>query len=367
MSGTSMDGLNVCAVDISRNSDGIEITNPVCKSYAYTQEFKEYLRAVVNGSTAAVCQANFTIGKEYAALTGRFLSEHNFATDSIDLIGTHGQTIWHISRKATLQIGEPSLLSEAFAIPVVSDFRVRDIAAGGTGAPLVPYIDYLLFKKLQKTLLILNIGGIANFTIIPRSVRTIDEVFALDSGPGNILCDILVKIITGGVQNCDIDGRLALRGTIRQDILKELKEHPYIQAPLPKSTGPEVFGADLVWQIITRFHIEPVQYYDLLATFSRFTAEAIYLNYAKFFADKYPLDEIIASGGGVHNPVLMEHLRQLFGSVGINPPDIYGVPGDGKEALAFAMLAALYVWQIPGNVPNVTGARHTVVLGKLTL
>jgi len=367
MSGTSMDGLNVCVVDISRNASGVEIANPVCTGYTYNQEFKEYLHAVVSGSTAAVCQANFAIGREYAGIVRRFLHEHNISVASVDLVGSHGQTVWHIDRQATLQIGEPSMISEAFDVPVVSDFRVRDIAAGGTGAPLVPFIDFLLFKKFQKTFMVLNLGGIANFTIVPRGSKTIDEVFALDTGPGNILCDTLVKIITGGVQNCDTDGRLARRGTIRGDILQELREHPYIKAPLPKSTGPEVFGPDLVWQIIARHRIEPIQYYDLLATFSRFSAEAVFLNYQQFFTGKYPLDEIIASGGGVHNPVIMEHLQELFSPVAICSPEAYGIPGDGKEALAFAMLSALYVWQIPGNVPNVTGARHPVVLGKLTL
>jgi anhydro-N-acetylmuramic acid kinase len=169
------------------------------------------------------------------------------------------------------------------------------------------------------------------------------------------------------VQNFDENGRLAQRGTIRPDILQELQAHPYVKAPFPKSTGPEVFGVDLIWQIIAKYRIEPVQYYDLLATFSRFSAEAVYTNYHQFFADKYPLDEIIASGGGVHNPVIMEHLQTLFAPVKIARPEAYGIPADGKEALAFAMLAALFVWQISGNVPNVTGARHPVVLGKLTL
>lgn len=362
-----MDGLDVCALDIFRNADGIHIDNPICSEYSYNQEFKDYLRTVVNGTTAAVCQANFTIGREYALIVQRFLQDNKIAAGSIDLIGSHGQTVWHIDRQATLQIGEPSLLAETFNIPVVSDFRVRDIAAGGSGAPLVPYVDYLLFKKYQKTFLILNIGGIANFTIIPRDVKSINEVFALDTGPGNILCDVLVKIITGGVQNCDTDGRLARRGTIRPDILQELRGHPYIKAPFPKSTGPEVFGSDLVWQIIAKYRIEPVQYYDLLATFSRFTAEAININYRQFFAEKYPLDEIIASGGGVYNPVIMEHLQELFSPVEIHSPETYGISGDGKEALTFAVLAALYIWQIPGNIPNVTGASHPAVLGKLTL
>ncbi len=367
MSGNSMDGLDVCAVDIARTVDGVNISNLVYAVYPFTQEFKDYLHAVVNGTTAAVCQANFTIGREYAAILNRFLEDHDIAPEAVDLIGSHGQTVWHIDRQATLQIGESSVLAEAFSLPVVNDFRVRDIAAGGSGAPLVPFIDYLLFKKLRKTLLVLNIGGIANFTIIPRDARSIDEINALDSGPGNVLCDNLAKIITGGVQNFDENGRLAQRGTIRPDILQELQAHPYVKAPFPKSTGPEVFGVDLIWQIIAKYRIEPVQYYDLLATFSRFSAEAVYTNYHQFFADKYPLDEIIASGGGVHNPVIMEHLQTLFAPVKIARPEAYGIPADGKEALAFAMLAALFVWQISGNVPNVTGARHPVVLGKLTL
>lgn len=367
MSGTSMDGLDICLADISQNNDEIAIKLIKFSDYGYDPEFKKLLRQVPDGNTETVCRMNFIIASTYVELIRRFFHEHGVTAEEIDLIGSHGQTVWHEHRHSTLQIGEPAVLAEAFNIPVVSDFRVRDVAAGGSGAPLVPFLDYLLFKTFHKNLMILNIGGIANFTFIPANAKTIDAIYALDTGPGNSLIDISAELFSEGKQTFDQDGKIARSGSIRQDILDYLLEHPYIGASMPKSTGREIFGRNTIDDIIYKFALNASDYGDLTATVTRFTAESIFINYQQFFANNYSIDEIIVSGGGAENPVIMNHLKTLFADVPMKRSDDYGITGVAKESLAFALLAAATIWEIPGNVPNVTGARRPVVLGKITI
>ncbi|MCK4715940.1 MAG: anhydro-N-acetylmuramic acid kinase, partial [Candidatus Marinimicrobia bacterium] len=219
----------------------------------------------------------------------------------------------------------------------------------------------------RKNIMALNIGGIANFTMIPSDATGIDSIYALDTGPGNSLIDITAQMTSGGDMSFDKDGMIARSGTIRQDILDFLLNHPYISSPMPKSTGREIFGKELIDQIVGNFRLNRTDYADLVAIVTRFTAEAIFVNYRHFFADRYPLDVIIISGGGADNPVIIEHLKELFAGVPVHRSDNYGIQSDSKEAFAFAVLAAASVWGITGNVPNVTGAGHPVVLGKITL
>lgn len=368
MSGTSLDGLDLCLAEVSNRNGQVDATVKYFASYAFDADYREMLaRVIARGGAEDICRANFDTGRQYMGLIERFLDSYSIQPDKIDLIGSHGQTIWHIDGHSTLQIGEASLLAEALQLPVISDFRVRDIAAGGSGAPLVPFVDYLIFRKYQKNLLVLNIGGIANFTIIPRKAHSVADIYALDSGPGNSLIDIAVTIYTGGKKTFDEGGCFARQGRIRRKILTELMAHPYISRPCPKSTGREVFGREMVIQLIEQYRIEANAFPDLIATLTRFTAEAIYDNYRRFFRDSHPLDELVISGGGAQNPVIVKHLKNLFQGVKIANITEYGIPAGAKEALAFAILAACRVWDIPGNVPNVTGADHPVVLGKLTV
>lgn len=367
MSGTSIDGLDICLAKIAKNGGTMTVSEYRFSEYAYSAEFKAWLHRLPEANAESLCQANFTISETYVELINRFLRDHKISGREIDLIGSHGQTIWHVHRHSTLQLGEAAVLAEAFNIPVVSDFRVRDIAAGGSGAPLVPFMDFLLFRNVKKNRLVLNIGGIANFTLIPAGAMRVDEIYALDTGPGNSLIDLAVAMYTGGAQTFDRDGKIARAGRIRQDILSYLMEHSYIHAGLPKSTGREVFGKKMLTEIITRFELKKPEFPDLIATLTRFTAAAIYANYQQFFANKFTIAEIIASGGGIENPVMMEHLKAYFPAVSVKRSDDYGVKSAAKEALIFALLAAAAVWGIPGNVPNVTGAKHAVVLGKISL
>ena len=367
MSGTSMDGLDVCLSEVKRISTGVKASIIHFSSYPYSRVFKNYLMGNLSGTSKKICHANFEITRKWTEMIKMFLAENNLSMSDIDLIGSHGQTIWHIHGDSTLQIGEASVLAEQFNVPVVSDFRVRDVAAGGSGAPLVPYMDYLLFKDYGRTFLVLNIGGIANFTIVPKNAKSVDDIYALDTGPGVALIDAATFIVTDGEMTFDRDGKLAKNGKIREDILNNLMKHPYIKSPMPKSTGREVFGDHFVEEMIKSYHLNKENLCDLVATFTRFTAEAIYSNYEQFFAEKYPLDEIIVSGGGANNPVIMQHLKDIFCGAKISSADDYGINTDAKEAFAFAILAAHTIWGQAGNVPNVTGAKHPVVLGKITL
>jgi anhydro-N-acetylmuramic acid kinase len=367
MSGTSMDGLDICLAEIKRNNSEIDARVKHYSSYPYSTDFKKRLLQLPTAGTPEICQMNFKIAQLYVDLIQQFLDEFQLGVNTFDLIGSHGQTVWHIHRDSTLQIGEASVLAERFNVPVVSDFRVRDIAAGGSGAPLVPFLDFLVFKKYRKNMMALNIGGIANFTMIPSDAVGVDNICALDAGPGNSLIDITAQMTSGGDMSFDKDGMIARSGTIRLDILDFLLNHSYISSPMPKSTGREIFGKELIDQIVQKFRLSRTDYRDLVATVTRFTAEAIFANYRHFFADRYLLDEIIVSGGGADNPVIVEHLKELFAGVQVHRSDDYGIQSDSKEAFAFAVLSAASVWGITGNVPNVTGAGHPVVLGKITL
>jgi len=364
MSGSSMDGLDLCLTEIYRVSDGIDAKINKFTTIPYSPEFHAALASLLSGNTETICHMNFEIGRIWTEMIRQFFKQIGISEKEIDLIGSHGQTVWHIHGDSTLQIGEASLIVEEFRIPVIADFRVRDIAAGGSGAPLVPIVDYFMFRKYRKTYLILNLGGIANFTIIPSNARSVDDIYALDTGPGNSLIDLAIGIYTDGKKNYDQDGKIAASGQVNPEILAELMHHPYLQSPLPKSTGREVFGINYLQQILNRFTIKPESIPDLIATLTKFSAKAVHWNYMQFFSDQ-PLDEIVISGGGANNPVLVNHLRTMFAGTPVRNTIEYGIDGDAKEAFAFAILAALRVWGIPGNVPNTTGARRKVVLGKI--
>ena len=361
-----MDGLDICQVEIKLKGKNLDARMVNFASYQYGSEFKNYIEDKLTGQTQDICRANFDISRQWSKMVERFLNEYSIDKEDIDLIGSHGQTIWHEPGHSTLQIGEPAVLAEDLRIPVIADFRVNDVAAGGSGAPLVPFIDYLWFKKYKKTFLLLNIGGIANFTIIPEDAKSNHDIYALDTGPGNGLIDAAISFATQGKLTYDLDGEWAKAGEIDHNILEELHSHPYLEKAPPKSTGKEVFGSQFVKALIDKYKINSQDdFQNLIATLTRFTAETIFKGYKKFFADKYTIDEIVVSGGGARNPVIMQHLKELFEDAEFSSPHKYNLNIDAKESLAFAMLAALRIWEIPANVPNATGADRPVLLGKI--
>ena len=367
MSGTSMDGVDVAITELSGSGTDTKWEIKYFNSYPFENDMREQIKNSIEGGAEAVCRLNFDLGKEFSDSLGKALTESGIPPKELDLIGSHGQTIYHADGHSSLQVGEAAVLAETFGVPVVADFRVRDIAAGGNGAPLVPYVDYILFGKDGGKLL-LNLGGIANFTTIPSPCNSLDDINAWDTGPANMLMDLAAESISRGAQRLDGDGKYSAAGEVNSNWLSELMDHPYISKPPPKSTGREDFGEDYFNSLIVKFEIKSeASKLDFIATLTRFSAESIKFNFDEYANGENGITEVIASGGGTSNPVLMEHLGNLFSPMKVKMIDEYGIESDAKEAVAFAILANEFVAGADSNVPNVTGASRQVLLGKLTI
>jgi anhydro-N-acetylmuramic acid kinase len=345
MSGTSLDGIDVAIVEIR----GHAVETIGFQSTPYTPELRAEILGVSNTSTttAAISRLNFRLGERYARALLRATKRYG----AVELIGCHGQTIYHEGRSNTLQIGEAAVVAERTGVPVVSNFRARDIAAGGQGAPLVPFVDYLLFRHPKRRRIALNIGGIANLTVIPAAARPA-EVIAFDTGPGNMVIDTLARDFG---EPFDRGGKIAASGNVNVDLLKELMADPYYRRKPPKSAGREQYGAEFV----ARLKKSGLAPRDLVATATVLTAATIAMQV------RGPA-ELIASGGGVHNPQIMAHLAAFLPGVSISTSADHGIDPDAKEAIAFAILAHETWRRRPSNLPSATGARHAVILGDIT-
>lgn len=349
MSGTSLDGIDVAVVDITGRGWTKKVATVATASRPYPKRVRDALLGVSNRQThtAEISRLNFLLGELYAqAVLAAGAGE-------IELIGCHGQTIYHESGANTLQIGEAAVIAERTGVPVVSNFRARDIAAGGTGAPLVPYVDYLLFRHARRHRVAVNIGGIANITSIPAGASP-EDVLAFDTGPGNMVIDALVRKHTGALY--DRGGRIAARGAVQERLIRRLLQAPYYNAPPPKSAGREQYGDEFL------AHFEGLKPEDAIATATALTAASIAFGIGRFA--RGPVDDVIVSGGGAHNPRLMAYLAALLPSV--HPASDFGVDIDFKEAVAFAILAYETWHGRPSNLPSATGAGRAVILGDLT-
>ncbi len=352
MSGTSLDGIDVAVVDIRGRQFDV-----VCfRTFAYPKEVREDLLGVSNTEThtAQISRLNFELPELYA----RAVKRCGVPSDTIQLIGCHGQTIFH-GRNSTLQIGDGSVLAELTGIPVVSDFRPRDMAAGGNGAPLVPFLDYRLYRHAKLGRVALNIGGIANITAIPPAAGP-EDVIAFDTGPGNMVIDQLVAIHTQGAQKFDRGGSLAAKGRLNEKLLDTLLKSPFYRKKPPKSAGREQYGREFVDELIQTGLPIP----DLIATATALTPATIAAGIRRFV--KHQVDELIVSGGGMHNRSMMDYLRRFLPDVTLRTSNEFGIDGDAKEAIAFAVLAYETWNRRPSNVPSATGARRRVVLGKIS-
>jgi anhydro-N-acetylmuramic acid kinase len=349
MSGTSLDGIDVAVVEMP----GVKTLR--FYSVPYPKSLRERLLAVSNAvaHTGEISRLHFELGERYA----RALKQ----AGPIDLVGCHGQTIYHEGGRNTLQLGEAAVIAERTGVPVISNLRARDIAAGGQGAPLVPYADYMLFRHPRRTRIALNIGGIANITVIPAGAKP-ENVIAFDTGPGNMVMDALAKVATGGHLDYDRGGRIAGQGRIDRKLLDRLLRDPYYRRRPPKSAGREQYGAEFVESL--RKSGKPIE--DLLATATALTAATIAMGIRRSLPAANAPADLIASGGGVHNPRLMAQLAALLPGARIATSADFGVDPDAKEAIAFALLAYATWRGKPSNVPSATGARRSVLLGSVT-
>jgi anhydro-N-acetylmuramic acid kinase len=368
MSGTSLDGIAVAIVDIV----GRRIRPVAFHASPYPERVRKAILGVSNTTTttAQIARLHFLLGQLYADAVRETCRRTRIPAGSIELVGCHGQTIYHQGEPepflgkpvaATLQIGEAGVIAEQFNVPVISDFRARDVAAAGKGAPLVPYVDYLLFRHSRRGRVALNIGGIANITAIPPGAGP-ERVIAFDTGPGNMVMDALATELTGGRRHFDRDGRVAETGTVDRGLLDRLLADPYYRRQPPKTAGREQYGVEFVEKLKRTGLALP----DLIATATALTAASVAAGVEQFVKPCMRVDDLIASGGGVHNRTLMAYLQAFLPDVRVTRSDEFGIAADAKEAIAFAMMAYETYRQRASNLPSATGARHPVILGKLT-
>lgn len=371
MSGTSLDGIDVAIADIEGRGWNKRIATVAAGTTPYPAKVRQAILGVSNAGTHTreIARLHFLLGELYAEAVAGMCRRGGVPLESVELIGCHGQTIFHegapvryLGRRvaSTLQIGEPSVIAERTGIPVVADFRPRDIAAGGRGAPLVPYVDYLLFRHRRRCRVALNIGGIANITVIPGGGPP-ESVVAFDTGPGNMVIDALASHCTGGRLKYDRGGRLAANGRVRQELLEQLLADPYYRRKPPKTAGREQYGGEFAARLLgSGFRIE-----DLIATATALTAATVAEGIRRFAPASAREGDLIVSGGGAHNPRIMAYLAAFLPHMTVTASAQFGVDVDAKEAIAFAVLAYETWHGRPSNLPSATGARRAAVLGKV--
>ena len=376
MSGTSADGVDaaLCRIGGSGLSTRVELLAFLCRPYP--PQVRERLLALAGGGTGGsreLLSMGVLLGRLFVVACQEVCRQAGVAPGQVDLVGSHGHTLWHqpapeeylgYSLTGTLQAGEPAYISEALGCPVVSDFRVRDMAAGGQGAPLVPYTEFLLYRDPEATVGLQNLGGIGNLTILPQG-GALEDTYAFDTGPGNMVMDQLAARLTGGKLTYDRDGALAAQGRAHPALLAYLLEDPFLQKAPPKTSGREVYGAAYVDRLQARAGALGVSPLDTLATATRFTAECVRVALECHCAHRP--ERLIVGGGGSRNPTLMAMLADCLPGVRVLRNEDLGLSSDAKEAVAFAILANEFLFGRCGNVCRVTGAAHPAVLGKLSL
>jgi len=363
MTGTSMDGLDMALCRI-RPGERLAVELLAFETAPIPDALRRRVAAETVGDFGEVARLHLDLGRFFADALGEVLARHPLA---LHLIGSHGQTVYHEHGVTTLQLGEPAFMALRFGCPVISDFRPTDVAAGGSGAPLVPYVDHRLLGGRGEGILAVNIGGIANFTALPRDGGRPGALLGMDCGPGNMLLDRLVERFSGERRHADFDGRMAAAGRVRDNLFGWLAAHPFFAQPPPKSTGREQFGQTFVEQLLATVQPESDEdWCDLLATATELTAFGIHDGYTRFVAPAVAIDVVVVSGGGARNPEIMRRLARRFAPLPVRPSDAYGLPVDAKEAIAFAVLASDRVDRREANVPSVTGAGRRVLLGKVT-
>jgi anhydro-N-acetylmuramic acid kinase len=361
MSGTSADGIDAALVSVDGCGEDTEVTLERFLTVPYPSDVRACVLETAEGSGGAgdIAKLHHRLGELFGRAALALLEG-----GEADLVASHGQTVAHVRLghgRATLQLGCPAVIAALSRVTVISDFRSADIAAGGEGAPLVSFVDWILLRHPAKRRIALNIGGIANVTYLPP--RTSEEpALAFDTGPGNAPIDAAVRALTGGSLAYDSGGEMAGRGSVDLELLAHLLDHSYLKQPPPKSTGLEEFGPAFAQRVVADGRSRGLSGEDIVATLTRFTAVSI----AWGVRQAAEVDEVIVAGGGCHNATLMRFLREELGSIAVESSDSVGIPPDAKEALAFAVLANQTIRALPGTIPACTGAARAAVLGSVT-
>ena len=379
MSGTSVDGVDAALVEISGTDSEPKVKLLAFENKPYPPQVREKIFSLFTPANATVDKVgymNFLLGEIYAKSALSVIEKAGLKPEDIDAVGSHGQTIWHapipespdgIPVAYTVQIGEGSVIAERTGITTVSDFRVADMAAGGQGAPLVPFSEYLLYRREKETILLQNIGGIGNMTVMPAGAKPRD-IFAFDTGPGNMIIDAVISAMTHGEKTYDAGGEMAAKGRVCDALLELLKEEPYYSQPLPKTTGREHFGVQYTAQILDWWKQNPIPAEDLIATVTDLTAYSIADAYERYVLPKYQASEIIVGGGGSYNATLLGFMKKRFAphGVAVCTQEDLGLSSDAKEAVAFALMADCCLRGKANTLPSVTGAQHPAVMGKVS-
>jgi anhydro-N-acetylmuramic acid kinase len=366
MSGTSQDGVDAALCRIRGTGSSLNAELLAFETVSYGRSLRDRLRSLAEGegTPASLARADVEVGEAFARAALQVTAAVGRKRRP-DFVASHGQTVWHEPRRgrrstATLQIGCAAVIAERLGCPVVSDFRSRDAAAGGQGAPLVPYADWALLRAKGRVRAVQNLGGVGNVSVVTGRLR---DVFAFDTGPANLPLDEAARLVSGGRERFDGNGRRARRGRVDSGAVKALLRHPFLRRKPPRSTGREEFGAAFVTETARRHRLSGD---DLVATLTDWVARATREAYRRFVEPRQAVDEVLLCGGGARNGTLVERLREQFAPVPVGLLDDAGLPSDAHEALAFAVLGAETLRGVPTGLPAVTGARRAVVLGTVT-
>jgi anhydro-N-acetylmuramic acid kinase len=366
MSGTSVDGIDAAVIDVAHADDTLRVRLLAYRETPISDALRARIHRLFSPETSGidqVCEVNVLLGEAFATAASATLRE---AGVRADLVASHGQTVWHeVSlghTRSTLQLGEPSVIAERLGVTTVADFRPRDIAAGGQGAPLASWGDALLFGDARLSRAVQNIGGIGNVTWVPPGGQW-EAMLAFDTGPGNTLIDHAAWRLSGGMQRFDLDGAMASSGRVDDTLLAELLGQPYFALQPPKSTGRELFGAQFIDPYIDRALLDGLAPNDVVATLTAFTAHSIADQYRRFLPGRP--DEVVVGGGGSRNPMLMQLLSEQLDPAQIRMHEEFGLPSLGREAVYFALLGHEALHGRPNTLPTCTGASHAVVMGKI--
>jgi anhydro-N-acetylmuramic acid kinase len=373
MSGTSADGVHAALVEVSGQGEMTAVRLLDFSHESYGDDLRRGIFRLFDADCppSHLCEMNFAMGEVFASAALRLAAAHG-GVETIHLIASHGQTVSHLPERrtpatptgATLQIGEPAVIAERTGLTVAADFRVADVAAGGQGAPLSAFADYVLFRHPARGRAIQNLGGIGNVTFLPAGCR-LEEVIAFDTGPGNMLIDAVTEVLTDGRLTFDENGEYAARGQTDSSLLAWLMKNEFISRTPPKTAGREEFGRAFAAAFLGKAKEKALSAEDTIATATAFTAESMADAYRRFLMPKGRVDEVILGGGGTYNQTLRQFIKECLPEVEVYAHEDFGIPGHAKEALSFAILGNQTMLGQPGAIPSVTGASRPMLLGKI--